>query len=102
MVSDVRDETGLARLNALVNSNDGFEIAEKDLELRGPGELYGLRQHGLPQFSAANPLKDYDLFILAKQAAEEIINTLHKEEHQAIVKEALASQDRLPAVLVVN
>jgi ATP-dependent DNA helicase RecG len=102
LVSDVRDETGLGRLNALVNSNDGFEIAEKDLELRGPGELYGLRQHGLPQFSAANPLKDYDLFILAKQAAEEIINTLHKEEHQAIVKEALASQDRLPAVLVVN
>ncbi|NLC44508.1 MAG: ATP-dependent DNA helicase RecG [Clostridiales bacterium] len=80
LVSDGRDEKTKQRMKVLVESNDGFEIAEKDLELRGPGELFGLRQHGMPVFQIANPMRDYDLYELAKEAAIEIINDPNKEQ----------------------
>jgi ATP-dependent DNA helicase RecG len=57
------------RLAALVNSNDGFLIAEEDLRIRGPGEVLGLRQWGLPEFRAANLVRDADLLEQARQEA---------------------------------
>jgi ATP-dependent DNA helicase RecG len=57
------------RLAALVNSNDGFFIAEEDLRIRGPGEVLGLRQWGLPAFRAANLLRDADLLEDARREA---------------------------------
>lgn len=72
LVSDVEDKYGIERMKVLVDSTDGFEIAEKDLELRGPGDLYGVRQHGIPEFKVANPLKDHALFELAQRLGEEM------------------------------
>lgn len=63
------------RLGIMVKSNNGFEIAEKDLELRGPGDFFGVRQHGLPEFKLANLLKDVKLLKLSNDAAKEIINS---------------------------
>ena len=63
------------RLGIMVKSNNGFEIAEKDLELRGPGDFFGIRQHGLPEFKLANLLTDVKLLKLSNDAAKEIINT---------------------------
>jgi ATP-dependent DNA helicase RecG len=57
------------RLEALVRSNDGFVIAEEDLKIRGPGEFLGLRQWGLPEFRAANLVRDADLLQQARQEA---------------------------------
>jgi ATP-dependent DNA helicase RecG len=57
------------RLNALVKSNDGFVIAEEDLRIRGPGEFLGLRQWGMPEFRAANLLRDADLLEQARREA---------------------------------
>ena len=61
------------RLGIMVKSNNGFEIAEKDLELRGPGDFFGIRQHGLPEFKLANLLTDVKLLKLSNDAAKEVI-----------------------------
>ena len=57
------------RLEALVRSNDGFEIAEEDLRIRGPGEFFGFRQWGMPEFRVANIVRDGDLLHLARSEA---------------------------------
>ena len=57
------------RLEALVSTTDGFEIAERDLKLRGPGEFFGTRQHGDAAFSFAQPLRDRELLELARREA---------------------------------
>jgi ATP-dependent DNA helicase RecG len=57
------------RLDVLVRSEDGFAIAEKDLEIRGPGEFFGTRQSGLPTFRAAKLLRDRELLEKARQEA---------------------------------
>ena len=57
------------RLNAMVRTQDGFELAELDLNLRGPGEFFGTRQAGLPDFRVANLLRDRQLLELAKMEA---------------------------------
>jgi ATP-dependent DNA helicase RecG len=58
-----------ARLEALVRSTDGFVIAEEDLRLRGPGEFFGFRQSGLPEFRVANLIRDAELLQQARQEA---------------------------------
>lgn len=60
---------GEERLNAMVRTQDGFELAELDLRLRGPGEFFGTRQAGLPDFRVANLLRDRQILELAKQEA---------------------------------
>ena len=62
------------RLNAMVRTQDGFELAELDLNLRGPGEFFGTRQAGLPDFRVANLLRDRQLLELAKQEAARFAN----------------------------
>lgn len=68
-------EIGRRRLDYFTSTTDGFKIAEADLELRGPGEVFGTRQHGLPEFRLANPVTDQDLLIRARYWAEQ----LHKK-----------------------
>jgi ATP-dependent DNA helicase RecG len=67
--------TGEERLNAMVRTQDGFELAELDLSLRGPGEFFGTRQAGLPEFRVANLLRDRQLLELAKIEAARFANT---------------------------
>ncbi|MGC3976448.1 MAG: ATP-dependent DNA helicase RecG [Nitrospira sp.] len=73
MSADGKPETNASnaqqRLAALVKSHDGFVIAEEDLRIRGPGEFLGLRQWGLPEFRAANLVRDAQLLELARQEA---------------------------------
>ena len=57
------------RLDALVRSTDGFVIAEEDLRIRGPGEFFGLRQWGMPEFRVANLVRDADILQQARQEA---------------------------------
>ena len=57
------------RLDTMVRTSDGFEIAEKDLELRGPGEFFGTRQAGMPTLRVANLIRDRKLLEIAKQEA---------------------------------
>ncbi len=57
------------RLEVMVETTDGFRIAEEDLRLRGPGEFFGTRQHGMPDLRLGNVIEDYDLLRLARQEA---------------------------------
>jgi len=66
-------EEGERRLDAMVKTNDGFQIAELDLELRGPGEFFGTRQAGLPNFTVANLIRDRQLLELAKREAAAVV-----------------------------
>ena len=66
-------EEGQRRLDAMVKTNDGFKIAELDLELRGPGEFFGTRQAGMPSFRVANIIRDAQLLEAAKHEAAAVI-----------------------------
>jgi len=57
----------------MVDHSDGFELAEYDLRLRGPGEFLGTRQHGLPPFVHADPVRDYSLLLVAREEAERLL-----------------------------
>ena len=68
-ISDLGEE----RLNAMVETQDGFELADLDLRQRGPGEFFGTRQAGLPDFRVANLLRDRQLLELAKKEAASFV-----------------------------
>ncbi|RKG72034.1 ATP-dependent DNA helicase RecG [Corallococcus exercitus] len=77
------------RLGVMERSSDGFVIAEKDLEIRGPGEFLGTRQSGLPELAVANLVRDGDLLSLAQVEARRIMDTdpkLQDPDHQGLVK----------------
>jgi ATP-dependent DNA helicase RecG len=72
---DAENEAAKSRLEMMERSSDGFEIAEHDLKLRGPGELFSTRQHGLPDLKIANIIEDYDLLVMARRSAFELVST---------------------------
>jgi ATP-dependent DNA helicase RecG len=82
-------EEGERRLDAMVRTNDGFEIAELDLELRGPGEFFGTRQAGLPSFQVASLIRDRDLLELAKKEAGAVLSGPNSEISQTEIDRAL-------------
>jgi ATP-dependent DNA helicase RecG len=81
---------GERRLDALVRTNDGFQIAELDLELRGPGEFFGTRQAGLPSFRVASLIQDRDLLELAKKEAAWVLSGPNAELSQSEIDRALS------------
>ena len=82
-------EEGERRLDAMVRTNDGFQIAELDLELRGPGEFFGTRQAGLPNFQVANLIRDRQLLEAAKHEAAAILAGPNAEISQEEIDRAL-------------
>jgi ATP-dependent DNA helicase RecG len=82
-------EEGQRRLDAMVKTNDGFKIAELDLELRGPGEFFGTRQAGLPSFRVANIIRDAQLLEAAKHEAAAVIAGPNDEISAAEISRAL-------------
>jgi len=82
-------EEGERRLDAMVRSNDGFQIAELDLELRGPGEFFGTRQAGIPSFRVANIIRDRQLLEAAKREAAFVISGPNAEVSKEEIERAL-------------
>ncbi|AVM42685.1 ATP-dependent DNA helicase RecG [Fastidiosipila sanguinis] len=89
LLSDVGDGTSRERLTTLCRTEDGFEIAEADFKLRGPGDFFGTRQHGIPNFKIANLYDDNELLQLTGKIAGGIIKDdpkLEKTENQELNK----------------
>jgi ATP-dependent DNA helicase RecG len=84
-------EEGERRLDAMVRTNDGFQIAELDLELRGPGEFFGTRQAGMPSFRVANLIRDRQLLELAKREAAAVMAGPNSEITQVEISRALVA-----------
>ncbi len=79
-----KGETVRKRMKVMCDTNDGFIISEKDLELRGSGDFFGTMQHGLPEFKIANLFEDMNILKVAQEAAIKIIDKdpkLEKEEN---------------------
>ena len=71
LISNAKNAEARERLFAMENTSDGFLLAQKDLELRGPGQFFGKDQHGLGDLKVANVLKDLNILLKARKAAEE-------------------------------
>ncbi|MBL7153583.1 MAG: ATP-dependent DNA helicase RecG [Phycisphaerae bacterium] len=97
LFAETDNETARTRLGLMTRSNDGFEIAEHDLRLRGPGEMFSTRQHGLPDLKIANIVDDFDLLTMARRNAFEMVRQdpmLAKTEHANIRRALLAKFGR--------
>ncbi|MGE5404772.1 MAG: ATP-dependent DNA helicase RecG, partial [Candidatus Saccharibacteria bacterium] len=70
LIGNPKTDEGFQRLKVMERTNDGFEIANEDMRLRGPGDLWGLKQHGLPPFKMADLFKDADLLEVCKKEAD--------------------------------
>ena len=73
LVTDADGKEIDERMNIMCATNDGFKISQKDLELRGCGEFFGTRQHGLPELKVANLFTDADTLLEAQKACSEVL-----------------------------
>jgi len=94
LLADPKTDEASGRLKAIEMTLDGFQIAEADLEIRGPGEFFGTRQHGLPEIRFGNILKDFGIMELARKEAFDLIkrDPALKEEHHRLLRLALLSR----------
>ncbi|MFZ7132057.1 MAG: ATP-dependent DNA helicase RecG [Eubacteriales bacterium] len=83
LITEQNQEKTLERLHVLVESNDGFYISERDLDLRGPGDYFGFNQHGLPTFKLANLIEHHTLFMKAQKIVEELL--MHFNDDEALL-----------------
>jgi len=99
LIGDPQTEEGRARLDAICSTTNGFKIAQKDLEIRGPGHFFGRHQHGLNELKVANPATQLDILEIARKEAIAITKDdpeLNKEQNYRI-KEVI--QRRYPTYL---
>ncbi|AHN20881.1 ATP-dependent DNA helicase RecG [Lysinibacillus varians] len=75
LIADPKSDEGKERMQSMTETNDGFRLAEKDLELRGPGDFFGRKQSGLPDFKVADLVHDYRTLETARKDATEMIDT---------------------------
>lgn len=94
LLSDPGSEKAIGRLKAIEETLDGFEIAEADMDIRGPGELFGTKQHGLPEIRFGNIARDFDIMEAARKEAFRLIEKDPNliEEHHKLLKAALAER----------
>jgi ATP-dependent DNA helicase RecG len=98
MLPEKLSQESMSRVKVLVESNDGFEIAQRDLEMRGQGELMGTRQAGAGELDLGAVFREPELLMAAKEEAQRILRAdpqlLRPENHK--LKELVSSQSILP------
>ena len=99
LLHQAKNETALERLQTLCKTNDGFQIAETDLRLRGPGDFFGRRQSGLPGFAIADLASDMNVLEAARQSAQSLLQAdptlasapLLRDRVDEVIQKTLAS-----------
>ncbi|MBE6803485.1 MAG: ATP-dependent DNA helicase RecG, partial [Ruminococcaceae bacterium] len=92
LVTDAKNDDAIARMKIMCETTDGFKIADEDLKLRGPGDFFGTRQHGLPKLRIADILTDTKILMQTQELAKEIMavdKDFQKEEHKKIGKQVM-------------
>jgi len=105
LISDGQTEEAAMRLQAMVESNDGFRIAEEDLKIRGPGEFFGSRQHGLAELKIANPLLQMKLLKASREEAIKLLSKdpgLQERPHQLLKEKLLQSFPEYEKMMLVG
>ena len=82
----VTNEEDADKLDILTKSEDGFAIAEEDMKQRGPGELAGVKQSGIPDFAFLNVVDDYKIFVVARDDAKDILKNKNNKNYQWLIK----------------
>ncbi|TCZ79500.1 ATP-dependent DNA helicase RecG [Paenibacillus albiflavus] len=75
LIADPKTEVGKERMRAMTDTTDGFEIARRDLELRGPGDFFGTKQSGLPEFRIADLMADFEVMEVARDDASQLVSS---------------------------
>ena len=89
LVSDSKNDTTQERMKTMCSTTDGFKISEKDLKLRGPGDFFGTRQHGLPELKIANIFEDMPVLKEAIKASKEILECDKKLKNNPYLKKRI-------------
>ena len=84
LLSDTKDEDSLKRLKVCEKTNDGFEIAKYDLQLRGPGDMLGTRQSGVPSFILGDVVQDVNILEVAREDAQHILQNIEDVQYESI------------------
>ena len=103
LINESNSNISRERMRIMQNSSDGFYISEKDLELRGPGEFFGTKQHGLPDLKVANLFTDMDILKIAQKKSKEILeeDALLLDEKHFILRQRIINmfQDKLDELI---
>ncbi|KXZ14913.1 ATP-dependent DNA helicase RecG [Bacillus nakamurai] len=93
LMADPKSETGKERMRIMSETNDGFELSEKDLELRGPGDFFGKKQSGMPEFKVADMVHDYRALETARQDAANLVSSgaFWKDDEYRVLRDYLIS-----------
>lgn len=102
LVSDAKSDTTRQRLEIMTQTNDGFVVAEKDLEIRGPGEFLGFRQSGLPEMILADLVNDAKILEEARHAAIEIIKADPELKNYPTLKKMIESKASMKEVEIMR
>ena len=92
LVTDATNDEAMARMNVMCQTTDGFKIADEDLKLRGPGDFFGTRQHGLPKLRIADILTDTKILMQTQELAQELMADdckFQRYEHRQIGKQVM-------------
>ncbi|WP_125684035.1 ATP-dependent DNA helicase RecG [Levilactobacillus yonginensis] len=75
LIADPKNQLAIERMTTMTSTNDGFVLSQKDLELRGPGDILGRKQSGVPDFKVGDPVADLNILSAAQQAAKETVSS---------------------------
>ncbi len=94
LIADPKSEVGKERMRVMCETNDGFELSQRDLELRGPGDFFGTKQSGLPEFKVADLLSDFKALEVARQETAQLVADpgFWQDERYAALREYLREQ----------
>jgi ATP-dependent DNA helicase RecG len=101
LIADPKSEIGKERMRVMCETTDGFELSQRDLELRGPGDFFGTKQSGLPEFKVADLLSDYKALEVARQETARLVadESFWQEQEYALLRDYLKREGILDGIV---